>query len=124
MVSSASGSTGSGSGAPITFGGLASGIDTNSIIDAVIAQAKRPITLATAKQTAYKAKQAALAQIKNSLSALLGTIGALATPTTFNTRSSTVLADSANTGKLEAVAGNSATPGSAKIDILSLATAT
>lgn len=122
MVSSASGS--GNAYAPITFGGLASGLDTNSIIDSLIAIQRRPISLAAARSATIQTRQAALQQVNGSLKTLFSKMQVLAKSTTYTARAATVLADSANTGKLSATATTSAAPGSFRVDILGLATAT
>ncbi len=125
LTAGASGSTSSTSGTPpITFGGLASGLNTNAIIDAILQQDKRPIVLAQQREATYQAQQATLAQINGDFQTLLGYAQSLALPATFNGRTTTVLPGSSDAGKLDASATSSAATGSFKVDIVSLATAT
>lgn len=119
---SASGSTNPYS--PITFGGLASGLDTNRIIDSLISIQRRPISLQAARSAQIQVRQTALQQVNGSLKTLFSKMQTIAKADTFTARTATVLADSANTGKLTAAATSSAAPGSFKVDILGLATAT
>lgn len=114
----------SGSSAPITFGGLASGLDTNQIIDSLIAIQRRPINLAAARSATIQTRQAALQQVNTSLKSLYAKIQALAKPDTFTARTANVLANTENTGKLTASATSTAAPGTFKVDIVGLATAT
>jgi flagellar hook-associated protein 2 len=68
-------------------GGLASGMDTNSIIDQLVALESRPLTLLRSRQSGLKTQISALADIASKLSALgsasadLGTNGVLSART-------------------------------------------
>jgi flagellar hook-associated protein 2 len=108
----------------LTFGGLASGLDTNAIIDALLQVAQRPIALAETRKTTLESRKAALAQVATSLSKFLTQVQSLAKETTFTGRQVSVLSDTANAGKLTATASAGAAVGSFKVDVVSLATAT
>lgn len=123
-------SSGSSSGTPnfnttdrLFFGGLASGLDTNSIIDALTAVASRPITLAQARLSQLQNRQKALSTINGSLLNLLGTLDALRKPDTGRARTATLL-DAAHSAYLGVSASASAAIGSFTVDVLGVATAT
>ncbi|GAC1659401.1 MAG: hypothetical protein NVS4B13_04080 [Candidatus Elarobacter sp.] len=112
-----------GSGtAPISFPGIASGIDYNTIIqkytDITLAQAK-PLQL---RVTALTAQQAEFAKIQSLISKFQATFEAISNPSNFNATSPT----SSNASALAAssIAGSVATPGTYVITKSSLATAT
>src|SRR6186997_2754450 len=96
------GSIGS-SGGRITFGGLASGIDTNSIIDALMQVAQRPVTSAKNRRDLVQTKINALNALSKSLGTLLSTANTLKDPTTFSQRSTSVIAQAADANKVAAV---------------------
>ena len=61
----------------ISVGGLASGLDTESIVSQLMALEQRPIFLLQQKEAAYQAKISALGSLKGGLSALQSTVSAL-----------------------------------------------
>ncbi len=98
-------------------GGLASGMDTNSIIDQLVTLESQPITILQQQQSAVKTQVSALADLVSSLSSLqtatddLGQNGVLSTATS-----------TANTS-FSAAPGSSATPGDYSVQVVSLARA-
>lgn len=71
----------------ISFSGLASGIDTSSIITQLAAVAKKPVTLLQGKDDGYNADLAAWQQFNTSLSALQSAVTTLSSPVTFSAAS-------------------------------------
>jgi flagellar hook-associated protein 2 len=100
-----------------TAGGLASGLDTNTIIDGLVSLQQRPLDLLKSQQTGLQAQVSTMGSIASKLSALgdavraLGTGGALA-----------VSATSSNTS-FSAAPGTGATAGSYSIQVTELASA-
>lgn len=113
------GSTGS-----ITFGGLASGIDTNSIIDQLIQIQRRPILLAGNRLAQVQQRSDAFGLVGSALSALLTRAQALSKPETFSARSASVLARQEDANKVQASAGAGAAVGTYTISVTALATST
>lgn len=106
--------------AGITFGGLASGLDSNTIIQQLLSVESRPITLLTNQKTTLQNRVSAFKDLNTRLSALenaafdLTKISSVITPK----------ASSSNADKLVATANSNATVGSYQVDVLRLATAT
>ena len=73
----------------INFSGLASGIDTSSIISQLTTVAQKPITLLQGKDDTYNAELAAWQQFNTNLSSLQSAVTTLGQATTFNTASAT-----------------------------------
>lgn len=67
----------------ITLGGLASGIDTQSLIDGLVAAAKQPITQLATRKSQIDAASTTVSQISSKLSALKTAALALTTTTGF-----------------------------------------
>src|SRR5262245_48517224 len=118
-----SGSIGS-SGGRITFGGLASGINTNQIIDALMQVASRPITSAQNRRDRVQTKINALNALNKSLGTLQTSANALKDPATFSQRTTSVIAQAADANKVTAVATNGAALQNFTFDAVTLATAT
>jgi len=78
-------STGTSTGSPITFTGLASGLDTSSIVAALMAVDREPVTRLTAEQSKLTAQQSTLASIQGSLQKLSFAAGEFALPSLFET---------------------------------------
>lgn len=126
MVTSSSSSSGTpnfGTTDRLFFGGIASGLDTNSIIEQLTAVASRPITLAQARVTQLQNRQKALSTVNGSLLNLLSTLDPLRKPDTARARSATLL-DSTHASFLAVSASASAAIGSFTVDVLGVATAT
>lgn len=106
--------------AGISFGGLASGLDTNSIVQQLISLESRPITLLTNQQTVLQNRVAAFKDLNTRLSALENAAFEL-------TKVSNIIspkATSSKTDTLVATANSNATPGSYQVEVLRLATST
>jgi flagellar hook-associated protein 2 len=109
--------TSSISAAKFSAGGLATGMDTNSIIDQLVQLESRPITDLTTKQSNLNVKVAALADLITKLKALdtaatdMGQNGVFATKAT-----------STNTA-FSSVPGSTAAPGRYSVEVQTLATA-
>lgn len=117
------GGTGGPSGR-ISFGGLASGLDTNSIVSQLMAVAERPVALAARQRTAIENKSAAIGKVASALSALQTRAQALNTSTTFRTRVANVLAAAADANKVSVAAQPGAAVGGFTLSVAALATAT
>ncbi len=110
----------------VQFGGIASGLDVNSIINALISVDQKPIDMLTkqkdnivAQQSQYQAVSSRVTDLLNSLNTLtdanLGTSFDL-----FSSKS----ASSSNANAVAATVTNDATTGSFSVDVKQLATAT
>jgi len=98
-----------------TVGGLASGLDTNSIVDKLVALESQPITTNTATQAALTAQISSIGDISSKIKALATSAQALGTSgVSANTVSQTP------TG-VTAVAGSGALPGTYAISVSSVA---
>ncbi|MQA00604.1 MAG: flagellar filament capping protein FliD [Dehalococcoidia bacterium] len=108
----------------LSFGGLASGLDTNAIIDALVQVRMRPILLAESRKAGVQVRKDALRQVGGSLGSLLGQIKALTTASTFSGRATNVQGGPEPQAMVAASASSSAAVGSFTLDIVSLASAT
>ncbi|MBT5773740.1 MAG: flagellar filament capping protein FliD [Dehalococcoidia bacterium] len=108
----------------ISFGGIASGLDTNAIIDSLMAIQRRPIEAAQFRMFQQDEKRQALQQVGTAFSSLLGSLDSLRKPATFTTQSTSVLAQTVDVGKVQATANGSAPLGSFDVDVLQIATST
>jgi flagellar hook-associated protein 2 len=107
------------SSAGISFGGLGSGLDSRSIIEALMAVERRPISALEAKKTAIGRQKSLFGDLDKLLGDLQDKARALQRTTEF-------LAMQAASDKEEvlmATAGNTATPGSWRLTVERLATA-
>ncbi len=119
MVSSSSSSSGK-----ISFSGLASGIDTASIISQLMAVQKRPVYAIMDRVDGIKTKIDAYTAIKSAMSSLLTSAAPLKDASTFGQRSTVVGAVTADVGKVSATATNGAAIQNFTFEAVSLATAT
>jgi flagellar hook-associated protein 2 len=103
----------------ISFGGLATGLDTGAIIDALMEIRRQPIVRLQARQTLYESQKEALGTLKTKLLALQTAAKDLDTFTEFASYS----AASSREDILTATAGSMAAPGTYEIVVESLATA-
>jgi flagellar hook-associated protein 2 len=103
----------------ITFSGLASGLDTSAIIDALMQVARQPVTRLQSKRSSYTSKASKLSDLRTRLASLR--TSALSLDTAAELRSYT--AQSSDTAKLTAAASSSAAPGSYSINVKQLASA-
>jgi flagellar hook-associated protein 2 len=108
----------------ITFGGLASGLDTNAVIDALMDIQRRPIETQQIRREVELQKRQALEQVGSSFSTLLGSIEALTDASTFTTQGTSVLAHTDDSGKVQASASGNAAIGTFDLDVVQIATAT
>lgn len=101
----------------ISVGGLASGLDTNSIIDQLVAIERRPVTLLQTKQAEVRATHAAIDVFTAKLSNVRAAAKALQTPDDVLVRK----ASSSDGDVLTATAGSGALPGAVSLDVEQLA---
>jgi flagellar hook-associated protein 2 len=105
--------------ASINFTGLASGLDTQSIIKAMVDVARQPITQLRDKRSNYSSQLSRLSTLSSRLSSLRSAARALDTASEFQSSRAT----SSDTGKLTVSASSAAVVGSYAISIESLARA-
>ena len=103
----------------ITFSGLGSGLDTQSIITQLTDLEKRPITLNTAKQAGLNGQKEVFRSINAGLLSLKGTVEKLADDKLF----SIVKAQSSDTGRLGVTATTQAASGTFNVEVMALAQA-
>jgi flagellar hook-associated protein 2 len=108
--------------APITFPGIASGIDYNSIINKLTSLTLEPNTLYNSQIKQLDAKNAELIKINSMLTSVQGSLSALSDPATFNAYLGTST-DPADCSVTQVSDGNAA-PGSYTISSTQVATAT
>src|SRR2546428_4822718 len=101
----------------ITVGGLATGLDTNSIIDQLVALEKRPVLLLGVEVQDVQATQTAINTLGSKLATLRSAAHALATTDGVLVRAAT----SSDTDVLAAAAGAGAQPGSVTLTATQLA---
>ena len=109
---------------PITFGGLASGLDVNFIIDELTNLARRPIILAESRGLVLQQQQDAVSSINGSMSTLLARIASLKDPTIVGARGTSVITTVAQANAILAAATEDASIGSFTVDVTALATQT
>lgn len=100
-----------------TIGGLSTGMDTNAIIDQLMAIERQPVVKLQAQKKAQTARFDAAKAFNTSLTALRGKIDSLATSRDLLARSATASSDNS----LAATASSAATPGSYEVKVLNLA---
>ncbi len=100
-----------------SFGGLASGMDTASIVRQLVLLRRQPIVRLESRIDSYKQKQSAYTDFESKLASLLGKIQELDTPQEY----SSLAVTSGNEGVLTATAGFSAQQGSYDIMVTTLA---
>lgn len=105
--------------ATINFTGLASGLDTRALIDAILQAERRPIERLQAKQEVFSQQRAAFEELRSKLSGLRGALRDLASERTFRGRTTNV----SNTQVLRATAGTGAEVGTFDIEVTQLAAA-
>ena len=107
------------SSAGISFGGLGSGLDTQSIISALMAIERRPIAALEQKKSSFSQQKSLFGDLGSLLDKLQDAAQKLRTTTDFLSMSAT----SSHTDILTASASSNATPGSYQVTVNSLATA-
>jgi flagellar hook-associated protein 2 len=103
----------------ISFSGLASGIDSNQIIDQLIQIQRRPITLLQGKQTTLQTQISALQTVNTNLLSVLGQAQTLSKSDAFNV----YRASSTDTDVAEVTSSTSASPGSFSLEVTQTAQA-
>jgi flagellar hook-associated protein 2 len=111
-------SVGSSTVAPITFSGLASGLDTKSIVEALIAVDREPITHLTTQQSKVAAQQTTLGSLQSSLQQLSFAAAEFALPSLFETTQS---ATSSEPLRVSAVTTAGAGVGGYEVEVTQLA---
>lgn len=102
----------------ITIGGLATGLDTNSIIDQLTSlERRRRVDLLEIDRLEAESKRSALQTFNTKLANLLASVDALKDADTAIARS----ASSSDEGTIEITAGSGATPGSTEVTVNTLA---
>jgi flagellar hook-associated protein 2 len=103
----------------ITFSGLASGLDTKSIIDALVTVARQPIDRLTTQKASYSSQLSKLSDLSSKLSTLRSAAQALDSSREFKS----FTASSSDSDKLTVAAGSSAVPGTYAVNVQQLAQA-
>ncbi len=114
----------SGGSGRITFGGIASGIDTNSIITQLMQIERRPIMLAENRLFEVQQKTNAFGAVASALGSLLDRAKALNTADTYRARATSVLAKEVDANKVQATATSGAAIGSYTFHVTQKATQT
>ena len=104
----------------IQFGGVVSGLNTQSIIDAMVAAEKQPLTDLQNQETTLTAQQSAYTQVGTAIDNVVTAIKAF----TVSSAGSSRLASSSDTSVMNASAGASASVASYQVSVQNLATAT
>jgi flagellar hook-associated protein 2 len=105
-------------------GGLASGLDTKSIIEQLMSLERRPLDAIKAKQSAHTSRMTTVQSLKDQISSLLGTVRALADRSKMNAKTATTNTPSASPTVLTASATADAINGSFNVTVSQLATST
>lgn len=108
-----------GSTAPINFTGLASGLDTNSIIQKLMSLDQAPVTQLQNQQAVLQNQQQVYSQLSSLLSAFQTSASTLNSPSAFQN----VSASSSDTTVATVVAGNTAQVGTYNLTVTQLALA-
>ena len=103
----------------ITFGGLASGIDTRALIDAIIQAERQPVERLTARKSSLNQEKSALDEMRTQLNGFLNTLKDLRTQSVFRSRVTTVADETSFT----ASAAPGAELGAFSVEVLELAKA-
>ncbi len=104
---------------PINFTGLASGLDTRALIDAIIQAERKPIERLEARQGLLNQRRSAFDELRSKLKTLESSLTDLASPRTFRGRIATVSDDSI----LRASASVGAETGTFELEVTALAKA-
>lgn len=106
------------------FGGFASGLDTNGIIDALISVQRRPIALQQVRRDTLQVEQSAFAKLNTKLVAFRTQLDGLRDPKVVGGRVASQLHKTEDIGKLSLSVSPNAPLTNFKLDILGLATST
>jgi flagellar hook-associated protein 2 len=112
------------SGSGLSFSGLASGLDTQSIISQLMAVEKRPLQIIQTKKNTHDATVTALATLKGKISGLKSVAAALADRSKVNAKAASTDTPSGNPTVLTATASADAINGTYKVTVSQLATST
>ena len=104
--------------APLNITGLASGLNTNEIITALLAAERQPVTQLTNKQTTLEGQTAQLQSIQSSLTALSFAGQELGSPVIFHT---TQAVSSSNPTQITVANSNGAAIGGYEVEVAQLA---
>ena len=102
----------------VSFGGLASGLDTNALIQNLVALQRRPIQQLETRQNDYRSNISSFSTIKTKFSELQDIIEEMSSTESFQTLS----ASTSDSDILTASATGDASPGTLSIDVQQLAT--
>jgi len=103
----------------LNFSGLASGIDTRKLIDAILSVERRPIDRLEVRQTELNQQKSALDELRSKLSGFLNAVKSISSDQTFRGRATSVSDDRFFT----ATAGTAAETGQFAVEVLELAEA-
>ncbi len=103
-----------------SIGGLSSGLDTKSIIDALMQVERQPLVTLQARETAIQARQKAYQDLAAKFASLQAAASALTLQSNLLAKSATA----SNPGVLSASAGSAAVNGTFNVTVTQLATAT
>lgn len=117
-MSTGSITTSSGAGAPISFSGIASGLDTSSIISALMAAERAPVTRLSDQQTRTQAQQQELQTLQTSLQQLSLAVSEFSLPSLFASNQSVT---SSEPQLISAAAGAGAGIGGYEVEVSRLA---
>jgi flagellar hook-associated protein 2 len=107
-----------GAGAPINITGLASGLNTTEIINAIMGVERAPVTQMTNQQTKLQAEKTQLSTIQTSLQQLAFSAAELSSPSLFNT---TQQVTSSDANQITAVSSTGAGVGGYQVSVSQLA---
>ncbi|HEU4402081.1 MAG TPA: flagellar filament capping protein FliD [Candidatus Polarisedimenticolia bacterium] len=102
-----------------TFGGLASGLDTRAIVDAILKAERRPMERLQARQALFQQRRAALDEMRSKLGGFEDALRSLSSERTFRGRTATV----SDASILRATPQAGAEAGLYSIEVLALAAA-
>ena len=108
----------------ITFGGLASGLDVNLIIDQLTSIARRPIIIAEGRALLLQQQRDAVGRINSSLSTLLARIATLKDPDIVGARGTSVVTTTEQANAVLASASPDAAISTFTVSVSALATPT
>jgi flagellar hook-associated protein 2 len=111
-------SIGSGAGAPLNITGLASGLNTSEIINALLAVEREPITRLSNQETKLEGEREQLQSFQTSLGKLAFAAQELGSPTLFN---STQTVSSSDTNQVTATTSSGAAIGGYELEVTQLA---
>lgn len=111
-------SIGSPAGAPINITGLGSGLDTNSIISALLSVERLPVTHKSNQETTLNAQQAQLRSIQSTLQSLAFSAAELSSPSLFK---STQSVSSSEPTRVSATTSSGAGVGGHEVEVSQLA---